>query len=90
MSREQRQTVDAELRGGPQGFTPLPVEEMRTNFARMMAGFPVPDVRTTNVTLGSRAAVLVAPGAIPQPESRAIEIAICRGARICSPHPAPP
>ncbi|MFR0357706.1 alpha/beta hydrolase [Streptomyces sediminimaris] len=61
MSKAQRATVDAMLRRGPQGFKPLPVEEMRSDFAALMALFPVPEVRTSDTVLGERPAVLVEP-----------------------------
>ncbi|MGV9215643.1 alpha/beta hydrolase [Micromonospora sp. RB23] len=61
MSKAQRATIDAMLRRGTQGFTPLPIEQMRSNFAALMAMFPVPKVRTSDTTLGERAAVLVEP-----------------------------
>lgn len=61
MSREQRAAVDAMLRRGPSGFAPVPVEKMREDFAAMMALFPVPEVRTEDITLAERPAVLVQP-----------------------------
>ena len=61
MSREQRVAVDAMLRRGPSGFAPVPVGKMRENFAAMMALFPVPEVRTEDMTLADRPAVLVEP-----------------------------
>ncbi|WP_424216122.1 alpha/beta hydrolase (plasmid) [Streptomyces sp. BI20] len=61
MSREQRAAVDAMLREGPGGFEPLPVEEMRENFAALMARFAVPAVRTSETVLAGRPAVLVEP-----------------------------
>ncbi|WP_433087464.1 alpha/beta hydrolase [Dactylosporangium sp. CA-052675] len=63
MSRQQRTDIDAMLRRAPQGFTPVPVETMRENFAALMATFPVPPVNTTDLTLASRPAVLVEPEA---------------------------
>lgn len=61
MSREQRRAVDAMLRR-PQTSVPQTVEEMRANFAAMMATMKVPaDVRTTPTTLGHRPGVLVEP-----------------------------
>jgi epsilon-lactone hydrolase len=52
------------LRRGPQGLKPLPVEQMRTNFAALMALFPIPaDVRTSETVLGERPTVLVEPTA---------------------------
>ena len=60
MTRAQRREVDAMLRKEPQGFVPLPVEQMRQGFAAMMAQFPVPaDVRRTPTELGGRPALLV-------------------------------
>jgi acetyl esterase/lipase len=48
------------LRAAPQAFRPQPVEEMRANFAILMATFAVPtDARRTATTLGGRPAVLV-------------------------------
>ncbi|GAA1938541.1 alpha/beta hydrolase [Amycolatopsis minnesotensis] len=61
MSKEQREAIAALLGQGPQGFEPQPVEQMRENFARMMAQFTVPQVRTTGTELGERPAVLVEP-----------------------------
>ena len=61
MSRAQRATLDATLRRGTQGFTPRPVEQMREDFAKLMALFPVPDARTSDTSLGGRPAVLVEP-----------------------------
>ena len=67
MSREQRAAVDAMLRNGPKGFVPEPVETMRENFAALMALFPVPPVRTSDLTLGGRPAVLVQPAGETRP-----------------------
>ncbi|WP_026252547.1 alpha/beta hydrolase [Streptomyces sp. PsTaAH-124] len=61
MSKAQRVMLDAMLRQGPQGFRPLPVEQMRTNFAALMALFRVPEARTSDTALGERPAVLVEP-----------------------------
>ncbi|MEU7611486.1 alpha/beta hydrolase [Micromonospora sp. NPDC049204] len=61
MSREQRAAIDAMLVGGPKGFAPEPVETMRESFDALMASFPVPPVRTSELTLGGRPAVLVEP-----------------------------
>ncbi|MFG2049656.1 alpha/beta hydrolase [Micromonospora sp. NPDC048935] len=61
MSREQRAAIGAMLGGGPEGFVPEPVETMRESFAALMAPFPVPPVRTSELTLGGRPAVLVEP-----------------------------
>ncbi|MFG1843090.1 alpha/beta hydrolase [Micromonospora sp. NPDC049175] len=60
MSREQRAAIGAML-GGPKGFAPEPVETMRESFDALMASFPVPPVRTSELTLGGRPAVLVEP-----------------------------
>jgi hypothetical protein len=61
MSREQRLKVNTMLgRQEPEG--PRPVEEIRSGFAAMMATMIVPDgIRTSEVTLGARRAVLVEP-----------------------------
>ncbi|KOV60648.1 alpha/beta hydrolase [Streptomyces sp. MMG1121] len=65
MSREQRAMVDAMLRG-PRPEGPQSVEEIRTGFAAMMATMIVPDgIRTTEVTLGARRALLVEPADRP-------------------------
>ncbi|MEW1914516.1 alpha/beta hydrolase [Kitasatospora sp. NPDC085895] len=61
MSKEQREAIAELLRQGPKGFEPQPVEQMRDDFARMMARFTVPKVRTTDTELGGRPAVLVEP-----------------------------
>ncbi|GIF23399.1 acetyl esterase/lipase [Actinoplanes tereljensis] len=61
MSRQQRTDLDAILRKSIQSFTPEPVEKMRENFASLMAMFPVPPVRTSDLTLADRRAVLVEP-----------------------------
>lgn len=61
MSREQRKAVDAMLRR-PQPSIPQSVEEMRANFAAMMATMILPTgVRTAPTTLGHRPGVLVEP-----------------------------
>ncbi|MFF7951671.1 alpha/beta hydrolase [Streptomyces griseorubiginosus] len=66
MSREQRAKVDTMLRG-PRPEGPLPVEEIRSDFAALMATMLVPDgIRTTQVTLGPRSALLVEPTAHPR------------------------
>ncbi|MCA3642488.1 MAG: alpha/beta hydrolase, partial [Methylobacterium sp.] len=60
MSKKQRRAIDAMLRKAPQGFKPLPVEQMREGFARMMSTFPVSDeVTQVPVELAGRPAVLV-------------------------------
>ncbi|MFG1603100.1 alpha/beta hydrolase [Actinoplanes sp. NPDC049265] len=62
MSQKQRENVDAMLRSGPKGFEPKPIEEMRADFAALMANFPVPpEISKTTTTLGGRPAVLVEP-----------------------------
>ncbi|MEV6583626.1 alpha/beta hydrolase [Streptomyces sp. NPDC051582] len=61
MSKAQRATVAEALGQGPQDFDPLPVEQMRSDFAELMAQFPVPKVRTSDTVLGERPAVLVEP-----------------------------
>lgn len=61
MSKEQRAAVDAMLRKAPKSFAPLPVGQMRGNFAALMAVFAVPAVRTSDTTLAGRPAVLVEP-----------------------------
>ncbi|WP_206922474.1 alpha/beta hydrolase [Alicyclobacillus suci] len=61
MSREQRQAVDAMLRRR-RPSKPQTIEEMRANFAAMMAMMTIPaGVRTTQTTLGHRPSVLVEP-----------------------------
>ncbi|MBB6731412.1 alpha/beta hydrolase [Cohnella zeiphila] len=61
MSREQRKDLDQMLRR-PQPAKPQSVEEMRSNFAAMMAAMKVPaGVRTTPTTLGNRPGVTVDP-----------------------------
>ncbi|MCZ8522758.1 MULTISPECIES: alpha/beta hydrolase [Paenibacillus] len=61
MSKEQRRMVDAMIRR-PQPTKPQSVEQMRTNFAAMMATMKVPtDVQITQTTLGNRPCVVVAP-----------------------------
>ncbi len=61
MSREQRARIDAMLRRPlPEG--PRSVEELRSGFAALMATMIVPDgIRTVEVTLGTRRALLVEP-----------------------------
>jgi len=59
MSQHQRAALDAVLRQNPQGFRPEPVETMRTNFASMMALFPVPATRTAVTVLAGRPALLL-------------------------------
>ncbi|MEV4824359.1 alpha/beta hydrolase [Micromonospora sp. NPDC049274] len=61
MSREQRAAIGAMLGDGPKDFVPEPVETMRESFAALMAQFPVPAARTSELTLGGRPAVLVEP-----------------------------
>ncbi|MEZ0113497.1 monoterpene epsilon-lactone hydrolase [Catenulispora sp. EB89] len=62
MTRAQRRELDAMLRKEPQGFVPLPIEQMRAGFAAMMAQFPVSaDVRRTPTELAGRPAILVEP-----------------------------
>ena len=62
MSKEQRRAIDAMLRKVPQTFKPLPVEQMREGFAKMMSRFPVSDeVTQTPIELAGRPAVLVQP-----------------------------
>ncbi|NBD23062.1 alpha/beta hydrolase [Paenibacillus glycinis] len=61
MSRKQRMIVDEMLRR-PQPTKPQTVDEMRSNFAAMMAAMKVPaGVRTTQTTLGNRPGVIVDP-----------------------------
>ncbi|KAA9005873.1 alpha/beta hydrolase [Paenibacillus spiritus] len=61
MSREQRQALDKSLRQ-PRPAKPRSLEEMRADFAAMMAAMSVPgDVRTAPTTLGKRPAVRVEP-----------------------------
>jgi len=61
MSREQRAGIDRMLRQPrPQG--PQSVEEMRAGFRALMADMIIPDgIRTADVTLGDRPALLVEP-----------------------------
>lgn len=62
MSKAQRDALDRMLRQAPQGFNPQPIEEMRANFATMMATFAVPsNIRTSPTTLADRPALLVEP-----------------------------
>ncbi|MEV4346356.1 alpha/beta hydrolase [Actinoplanes sp. NPDC049596] len=61
MSRQQRADLDAMLRKGPKDTEPQPVEKMREDFVRLMAMFPVPPARTSELTLAGRRAVLVEP-----------------------------
>ena len=61
MSREQRAKLDAMLRE-PRAGSPQTVEEFRSWFAELMAPMTVPDgIRTTEVKLGPRRALLVEP-----------------------------
>lgn len=61
MSKEQRRMVDTMIRH-PQPTQPQSVEQMRTNFAAMMATMKVPTgVRITQTTLGNRPCVVVDP-----------------------------
>jgi monoterpene epsilon-lactone hydrolase len=61
MSRKQRKIVDEMLRH-PQPTKPQSVEEMRSNFAAMMAAMKIPaGIRTTQTTLGNRPGVIVDP-----------------------------
>ncbi|MYR63387.1 alpha/beta hydrolase, partial [Streptomyces sp. SID625] len=61
MSKAQRVRLDAMLRQAARDFRPLPVEQMRSDFAALMALFPVPEARVSDVVLGERFAVLVEP-----------------------------
>ena len=62
MSRDQRLALDARLRKAPQPFGPVPVEQMREDFAAFMATFPIPaGVRRTPTELAGRPALLVEP-----------------------------
>ncbi|BFH59488.1 alpha/beta hydrolase [Paenibacillus azoreducens] len=61
MSREQRKILDEMLRR-PEPTKPQSVEEMRANFAAMMATMKVPaGVRNAPTTLGNRPGVIVDP-----------------------------
>ncbi|ABY25125.1 esterase [Renibacterium salmoninarum ATCC 33209] len=56
------------LRQAPKGFGSQPIEEMRANFATMMATFAVPtNIRTSPTTLVDRPALLVEPEADARP-----------------------
>ncbi|MBY8888536.1 alpha/beta hydrolase [Streptomyces sp. PTM05] len=67
MSREQRAAIDAMMRQ-PQPEGLLSPQELRTGFAALMDRMIVPDaLRTTDVTLGGRAALLVEPEGEPRP-----------------------
>ena len=61
MSKQQRAKIDAMVRQ-PRAEGPRSVEELRTWFAGLMATMSVPDgIRTQDVTLGTRRALLVEP-----------------------------
>jgi len=61
MSKQQRARIDEMLRRPRPEGSPS-VEELRTGFAALMAGMIVPEgIRTKDVTLGTRRAVLVEP-----------------------------
>ena len=61
MSRQQREQIDAMLRG-PRPAQPPTVEQIRAGFSALMAEMIVPDgTRTESVALGGRPAVLVEP-----------------------------
>lgn len=67
MSREQRKKVDTMLRP-PRPSNPQTIEEIRVNFASMMAAMKIPSgVRTTPTTLGNRPGVLVEPAQVAHP-----------------------
>lgn len=67
MSREQRKNLDKMLRR-PGPIKPQSVEEMRANFAALMATMKVPEgIRTTPTTLGNRPGVIVDPEQDAQP-----------------------
>ena len=62
MSRQQREQIDAMLRGPRPAETPT-VQQIRAGFRALMAKMIVPDgIRTEGVSLGDRPAVLVEPG----------------------------
>lgn len=61
MSREQRRAIDRLLRQGSTGFRPKAVEELRKDFAALMARFPIPPVRTIDIEIAGRPAFLVEP-----------------------------
>jgi epsilon-lactone hydrolase len=62
MTRAQRRELDTLLHKSPQGFQPLPVEQMRAGFAAMMAQFPVPSgIRRAHTELAGRPAISVEP-----------------------------
>jgi monoterpene epsilon-lactone hydrolase len=63
MTTQQRTDLAAMLGHGPASFTPEPVEKMRADFTALMARFPVAPVRTTDVTVAGRGALLVEPEA---------------------------
>ena len=67
MTRAQRRDLDALLHKEAHGFEPLPVEQMRTGFAALMAQFPVPaGVRRTPIELAGRPAIRVEPEVGPE------------------------
>jgi len=67
MSRDQRKKLDDMLRRS-QPEKPQSIEEMRANFAAMMATMNVPaGVRTTPTTLGNRPGVIVDPAQDARP-----------------------
>ncbi|MBT8162260.1 MULTISPECIES: alpha/beta hydrolase [Arthrobacter] len=61
MSREQRAAIDRMLRRGPQSSGPQLVENMRENFASMMARFAIPPTLIEETTLGGRSALRLEP-----------------------------
>jgi epsilon-lactone hydrolase len=62
MSREQRIALDEQLRSTPPGATVRPVEQMRTEFAALMAHFPAPAGTERAATrLGGRPAIRITP-----------------------------
>lgn len=66
MSKEQRATIDAQLRQSPLE-APRSIEEFRSSFAKLMDTMIVPDdIRTTETTLGQRRALLVEPAGQPR------------------------
>lgn len=70
MSRAQRAALDAMLRAAPAPDGPQTVDQLRTEFAAMMAAFAVPaGVRQTATELAGVPAVLVEPEASPGAET---------------------
>jgi len=64
MSKEERRAIDEMLRKVLRGIKPVPVQQMREGFARMMGTFPVSDeVTQVPMELAGRPAVLVEPKA---------------------------